>query len=113
MENPIDTYILGGGEVLESTGFGDYGDTIILNELNEEGQPIIAESDIFISNTSVENTPNPTPNPTPTTDTEDSSTKLNKPTQNFMTNAYPFLIGIGIVVGLVFLGDFFKSKSDV
>jgi len=110
MENPIDNYIIGGA-IPVSTGFGDYGDTIILNELNEEGQPIIAESDIFISDTSVENTP--TPNPTPTTDTEDSSTKLNKPTQNFMTNAYPFLIGIGIVVGLVFLGDFFKSKSDV
>jgi hypothetical protein len=54
----------------------------------------------------------PTTNPIPPTPTTDTETKLNKPTQNFMTNAYPFLIGIGIVVGLVFLGDFFKSKSE-
>jgi hypothetical protein len=118
MENPIDTYILGGGEVLETTGFGDYGDTIILNEINEineEGQPIVVESNVFVSPAEVMNNPTediPTDIPTENSP-EDNPTKLNKPTQNFMSNANPFLIGIGIVVGLVLLGDFFKSKSDV
>jgi len=122
MENPIDTYILGGGEVPQSTGFGDYGDTVILNQ----SVPIIIEENVFIEDVAPSDTTpffmdNPTPevmdNPTENAPTEnapeDNPTKLNNPTQNFMSNANPFLIGIGIVVGLVILGDFFKSKSDV
>jgi hypothetical protein len=113
MENPIDNYILGGA-VPVSTGFGDYGDTNILNQINEEGKPIIIEDNVFtpVIDNPENTTPIPTPTPTPTNTDTESGTKLNKPTQNFMSNAYPFLIGIGIVVGLVFLGDFFKSKSE-
>ena len=117
MENPIDTYILGGGEVPQSTGFEDYGDTVIL----DESVPIIIEENVFNEDVSTSNTDITTdittdiPTDIPTTENspEDNPTKLNQPTQNFMTNAYPFLIGIGVVVGLVLLGDFFKSKSDV
>lgn len=118
MENPIDNYILGGEEIPTSTGFEDYGDTFIL----DESKPIVIEGNVYVSDdiTPSDTTPfyiAPTETATETvtetaTATEDSDTKLNNPTQNFMTNANPFFIGIGIVVGLVLLGDFFKSKSE-
>jgi hypothetical protein len=99
MENSVDTYITGAVPV-NTDGFVNdtNGDTFIMNS-----EPL----DVETTTTDV-----PTDAPTDTTtDTDtDSGITLNKPIHKFMSNANPFFIGIGVVVGLILLGDFFKSK---
>lgn len=121
--NPIDAFISGETPISTDGFVGGYdmeANTVIIEEnpvLLVTEPPVVTLESIPLTSEPI---PVETEEPKVITDPvttsvnqpEESGLIFNQPIHKFMSNANPFFIGIGIVVGLILLGDFFKKTEQ-